>query len=124
MFGFGEKKKKEDAVVSIISVSKVTSIQQISEISEISTDEVVTIIEKLISKSKSDSQYKLFKKAYIDKQANEVIIEKYAKGGGVLSLKDKLTQVAFPKTEWKCSFCGATNKRKNTKCHSCAAVNS
>ena len=124
MFGFRDKKKKEETVASIISISKITSIQQISEISEISSEEVCTIIEKLIAKSKNDSQYKLFRKAYIDKQANEVVIEKFAKGGGLLSIKDKLSPSSILKADWKCTFCGATNKGKNTKCHSCAAVNS
>jgi len=119
---FGKKKKKEDVVSSIISVSKITSIQEISAISEFPTDEVCTIIEKIIAKSKNDSQYKLFRNAYIDKKTNEVIIEKYTKGGsgGATNI---IKDIFSSKADWKCSYCKAVNKGKSTKCISCGAMN-
>jgi len=120
---FGKKKKKEDVVSSIISVSKVTSIQEISAISEFSQDEVCTIIEKLISRSKTDSSYKLFKNAYIDKKTNEVVIAKYAKGG-TSGPSDILKGIFSTKADWKCTYCNAVNKGKQNKCTSCGAANS
>ena len=123
MFGIlGKKKKKEDVVSSIITVSKVTSIQEISSISEIDTDEVCKIIEKLISKSKNDSAYKLFRKAYIDKKTNEVVIPKFTGStGGPADLIKGLFNV---KEDWKCSYCSAVNKGKSNKCTTCGAGNS
>ena len=115
---FGKNKKKEDVVSSIISVSKVTSIQEISAISEIDADEICIIIEKLISKSKNDSQYKIFRNAYIDKKNNEIIIAKFTKSGGVTA---NIKNIFLSKTEWKCSFCKTMNNGKNDKCISCGA---
>jgi len=114
----GKKKKKEDIVSSIVSVSKVTSIQEISAISEIDVDEVCVIIEKLISKSKNDSQYNLFRNAYIDKKNNEIVIAKFTKNGGIATT---ITRIFSSKTDWKCSFCNTTNKGKSDKCVSCGA---
>ena len=114
----GKKKKKEVVVSSIISVSKVTSINEISAISEIDADEVCMIIEKLISKSKNDSQYKLFRNAYIDKKSNEIVIAKFTKSGGSAT---GILSIFSSKTDWKCSFCSTINRSKSDKCISCGA---
>ena len=119
MFGlFGKNKKKEDMISSIISVSKVTSIQEISAISEIDADEVCMIIEKLISRSKNDSQYKLFRNAYIDKKNNEIVIAKFTKSGGAAA---NIKNIFSSKSDWICSFCNTVNKGKSDKCISCGA---
>ena len=115
----GAKKKKEDAIMSVISVSKVTSIQEISDVSDISPDEVCAIIEKMITKSKNDSRYKLFKNAHINKKDNEVIIAKYTTSGGVAGFISKIIPASAE--DWTCKFCGANNKAKNSKCTTCGA---
>ena len=115
----GKNTKKEDAIISVISVSKITSIQEIADISELNFDEVCTIIGKMISKSKNDSRYKLFKNAHINKMTNEVVIAKYTKSGGVASFVSKIMPGAAE--DWKCKFCGASNKAKNSKCTTCGA---
>jgi len=121
MFDFlGKNKKKEDVIISIISVSKITSIQEISEVSELNEDEVCSVIEKMIVKSTNDSHYKLFKNAHINKKTNEVVIAKYTSSGGVANLIGKLMPGAA-RADWKCKFCGATNKTKDKKCISCGA---
>ena len=116
----GKNKKKEDVIMSVISVSKITSIQEISEVSELSEDDVCTVIEKMIVKSKNDSHYKLFKNAHINKKTNEVVIAKYATSGGVSGLIGKFIP-SGGSTDWKCAFCGAANKAKDRKCISCGA---
>ena len=120
----GKNKKKEDIIISIISVSKLTSIQEISEVSNLSTDDVCMIIEKMIVKSKTDSHYKLFKNAHINKKTNEVVIEKYTKSNtiGVSNILNKILPGAS-NADWKCKFCGVSNKIKNNNCTSCGALN-
>ena len=115
----GKNKKKEDAIISVISVSKISSIQEISEATELSEDDVRNIIEKMIAKSKNDSYYKLFKNAHINKKTNEVIIAKYTSSGGVAGFISKI--IPGVAEDWKCKFCGATNKAKNNNCVSCGA---
>jgi len=46
-------------------------------VSEIDADEICTIIEKMIAKSKDDSKYKMFRNAHLNRKTNEVVIEKF-----------------------------------------------
>ena len=115
----GKNKKKEDAIMSVISVSKITSIQELSEATDLSEEEVCTIIEKMISKSKNDYHYKLFKNAHINKKTNEVVIAKFANTGGVAGIVSRF--IPGISADWKCKFCGAANKAKDRKCISCGA---
>jgi rubrerythrin len=120
---FGKNKKKEDAIISVISISKITSVQEISEITELSIDEVCTIIEKMIKKSKHYSEYKLFTNAHINKKTNEVVLnEKYAGGSaGISSMISKIIP-GVSGADWKCKFCGTISKGKS--CTSCGAAKS
>ena len=123
MFDFlGKNKKKEDTIISVISVTKTTSIQEISEVSEIDADEICTIIEKMIAKSKDDSKYKMFRNAHLNRKTNEVVIEKFTKGSsGIAGFVSKIIPGAVSNADWKCKFCSAINKVKSMNCVSCGA---